>query len=100
MTTKIISVVGARNAEAERLPALRMLLVAAIAKAVVEAKPIDTAGLLKEVERVGHSVGLRAARDDLAIAWASQAEIIRDLMNTAAEELGAAGVFGYAEADR
>lgn len=41
---------------------------------------------------MGRSVGVEAAREALAIAWATQAEIVEDFMRTAAEELNAAGV--------
>jgi hypothetical protein len=95
MTATIVSLRPFQEeAENERISAIGMKLASAIAKAVVEDEPIDTASLLHEVERMGQSVGLGPAKEALAIAWSTQAEIIADFMRTAAEELHAAGVFG------
>ena len=44
---EIVDLAKAREAEANRICAIRMKLAAAIAKAVVEAEPIDTGKLLK-----------------------------------------------------
>jgi hypothetical protein len=77
VTGKIIDLRPSRDAaEDERIAALGMKLASAIAKAVVEGEPIDTAALLQEVERIGQSVGLGPAKEALAIAWSAQAEIV------------------------
>ena len=91
---KIVDLRPSRDAaEDERIAAIAMKLASAIAKAVVEDEPIDTAALLKEVERLGQSIGERPAKEALAIAWSTQADIVADFMKTAGEELYAAGVF-------
>jgi hypothetical protein len=60
---KIINLRPSRDAaENERITAIGMKLTSAIAKAVVEDEPIDTAALLQEVEWAGQSVGLGQRR--------------------------------------